>query len=224
MLEHARTPHELASLQRQVFSSETRRGLLSPDAARAVESLAPFHPELDRLTDELRTAGFFELVSGWELRTYMADVLLRDSDAMSMRHSLELRVPFVDRPLLEWLWRQPAAFKFDARAPKSALREALGDLLPARLAAGPKRGFTLPFGVWMKRELRPFLDETFSDASVERCGFLATDAVQRLWGGFLGGADTREWSRVWSLAVLIAFANRRTAPAPASPAAREATR
>lgn len=212
MLEHARNPHELASLQRQVFSSETRRSLLAPEAWPEAAGASPFHPELPRLTQELRDAGLFELVSAWELRTYMADVLLRDSDVMSMRHSLELRVPFVDRPLLEWLWRQPTALKYDAREPKAVLRAALGDVLPPHLAAGPKRGFALPFALWMKRELRPFLDETFSDASVERSGLFARDAVQSLWRGFVAGNDTREWSRVWSLAVLIAFVNRRGAP------------
>jgi asparagine synthase (glutamine-hydrolysing) len=57
------------------------------------------------------------------------------------------------------------------------------------------------------------LEDTFSDASVARSGLLAREPVQKLWRGFLAGDDTREWSRVWSLAVLIAFLNR--APRPA---------
>jgi len=71
-----------------------------------------------------------------------------------------------------------------------------------------KRGFTLPFALWMKRELRPFLEETFSTASVERSGLFARETVQGCWRGFLTGNDTREWSRIWSLAVLVAFVNR----------------
>jgi asparagine synthase (glutamine-hydrolysing) len=136
-------------------------------------------------------------------------VLLRDSDIMSMRHSLELRVPFIDRPLIEWLWRQPAEFKHNVVHPKAALFEATRDVLPPALADRPKRGFTLPFAFWMKRELRPFLDETFSDASVDCSGLFARAGAQQLWRGFLASDDTREWSRVWSLAVLIAFLNRR---------------
>jgi asparagine synthase (glutamine-hydrolysing) len=138
----------------------------------------------------------------------MADVLLRDSDVMSMRHSLELRVPFVDRPLFEWLWRQPTSFKHDRERPKSALAEAVADVLPPETLLRKKQGFTLPFPIWMRRELRPFLDETFSTASVARSNLFATGAVQNRWKHFLAGNDTREWSRVWSLAVLIAFANR----------------
>jgi asparagine synthase (glutamine-hydrolysing) len=140
----------------------------------------------------------------------MADVLLRDSDVMSMRHSLELRVPFVDRPLIEWLWRQPAAYKSTPGRPKDALAGAVGDLLPPAIRTRRKRGFTLPFALWMRRELKPFLDETFSAASVERSGLFQGSAVQACWRDFLEQQDARDWSRVWSLAVLIAFTNRRT--------------
>jgi asparagine synthase (glutamine-hydrolysing) len=139
----------------------------------------------------------------------MADVLLRDSDVMSMRHSLELRVPFVDRQFIDWLWAQPAEFKSTPSSPKSALAEATKDLLPASLLTRPKRGFTLPFALWMKRELRPFLDETFSNASLDQSGLFNRPAAQQLWRGFLQQDDSREWSRLWSLAVLVAFVNRR---------------
>ena len=218
-LQHAHSLNELGALQRRVFSEPGRRSLLNGDARPALGPTPPHHPALAGLTADLEGADAFDTISAWELRTYMADVLLRDSDVMSMRHSLELRVPFVDRPLIEWLWRQPAAFKAHPRHPKAALFDAVQDLLPPELARRRKQGFSLPLGVWMRRELRPFLEETFSTPSVERCGLLAREPVQQLWRGFLAGHDTREWSRVWSLAVLVAFANRRTpaavAPVPA---------
>ena len=218
LLGQAHDIHELAAMQRLVFSESGRRSLLLPDVREASGSPVNFHPELASLKAELATADAFGIASAWELRTYMADVLLRDSDVMSMRHSLELRVPFVDRPLIEWLWQQPAAYKYSPQRPKSALVEATADLLPPGLRSRRKRGFTLPFGVWMKGELLPFLDETFSDSSIGRSGLFQRSAVQALWRNFLEGDDTREWSRVWSLGVLIAFTNRRRAnPVPVAP-------
>ncbi len=211
-LEHAQTIHELGALQRRVFAEPARHALLSTETRAALDGRPPFHPELADLSSDVGHAGSFETISAWELRTYMADVLLRDSDVMSMRHSLELRVPFVDRPLIEWLWQQPSAFKQDLAHPKMALREATRDILPAGMEARRKQGFTLPFPIWMKRELRPFLDETFSDHSVDGSQLFARDEVQKLWRNYLAGDDTREWSRVWSLAVLIAFTHRRTPP------------
>jgi asparagine synthase (glutamine-hydrolysing) len=210
-LQHARNPQELAALQRRVFSGARGGSLLHPDMQAALAGHSLYHPQLDALTTELSGADGFELISAWESRTYMADVLLRDSDVMSMRHSLELRVPFVDRPLFEWLWRQPAKFKDDPARPKSALADAVADVLPPETGRRKKQGFTLPFSVWMRRELRPFLDETFSAESVARSNLFAVDAVQELWKNFLAGSDPREWSRVWSLAVLVTFVNRRPA-------------
>jgi len=207
-LHHARNLPELGALQRRVFDETSRRSLLNPDLPRAANGASPHHPELTALGSELSGAGSFEIISAWELRGYMADVLLRDSDVMSMRHSLELRVPFIDRPLIEWLWRQPARFKDDRVQPKSPLATAVQDLLPPGLMSRKKRGFTLPFALWMKKELRPFLEEIFSSASVDRSGLFAREPVQKFWHGFLARDDTREWSRVWSLAVLIAFVNR----------------
>ncbi len=216
MLEHAHSFHELNAMQRRVFSEDRRRELLSPDLRRLAASTPPFHPELTALAADLATAPSLDAISAWELRTYMADVLLRDSDVMSMRHSLELRVPFVDRPLAEWLWRQPAAFKFAHREPKAALARSLRDILPPDLAQRRKQGFTFPFASWMKSELRPFLEATFADTSIDRSGFFSRTSVQHRWQSFLTANDTRDWSRVWSLAVLIDFANR-PAPTPLRP-------
>ncbi|MDO8541037.1 MAG: asparagine synthase (glutamine-hydrolyzing) [Opitutaceae bacterium] len=210
ILQHARSIHEIEAMHRRVFSHGDRQSLLGPDALTALGASSPFHPELGELSADLAGAGVFETISAWELRTYMADVLLRDSDIMSMRHSLELRVPLIDRPLIEWLWGQPEEFK-SGGAGKSALVDALRDFLPRGVAQSPKRGFALPMDAWMKRDLRPFLDETFSAPSIEKSGMFAVPAAQQLWRDYLGGRDTRRWSRVWSLAVLIAFANRRFA-------------
>jgi asparagine synthase (glutamine-hydrolysing) len=213
-LEHAQSLHHLGALQRRVFSTGGRTTLLHPDARAAAHSRSPFHPEFAALSADLPGADAFSTMSAWELRTYMADVLLRDSDVMSMHHSLELRVPFIDRPFVEWLWHQPAAFKSDPRHPKSALAAAAADVLPSGIATRKKRGFSLPFPLWMRGELRPFLEETFAAASIGRSGLFDAGAVAQRWQGFLTRDDTREWSRVWSLAVLIAFINRRTPAAP----------
>jgi len=210
-LGHARDLHELASLQRRVLPETRRLALLAPEARRQAERLGPNHPMLEDYAFELIGADPFQIISAWELRTYMADTLLRDSDVFSMAHSLELRVPFVDRVLLEWLWPQPAWFKYDARIPKRALADATADLVPSAIRHRPKQGFALPFARWMRAELKPFLDETFSPASLAACPWLDAARAAQLWQGYLAAQDTRAWSRVWTLAMLIAFANRRTA-------------
>lgn len=207
-LAHARDLHELASLRRRVLPESTRLDLLVPESRRLAGRLGPNHPMLDDFVQELAGADSFQIISAWELRTYMADVLLRDSDVFSMAHSLELRVPFVDVRLLEWLWPQPVRYKYDRRQIKRALADAVADVVPAAIRRRRKQGFALPFPLWMRRELRPFLDATFAPASLATCPWLHPEAVARLWTEFNRRNEPRAWSRVWSLAVLINFANR----------------
>jgi asparagine synthase (glutamine-hydrolysing) len=207
-LAQAHDLHDLCSLQRRVFSSALGQSLLHPDVRARLGGAFFHHPRLDELRGELAGADPFQTISAWELRTYMADMLLRDSDVMSMAHSLELRVPFIDGPFIEWLWAQPARFKAGGGQAKSALADALRGLLPEAIRRREKQGFTLPFPVWMRRELRPFLEDTFATASLERTSLLDATAVAAYGRNFLAGGNDREWSRVWSLAVLIAFLNR----------------
>ena len=212
MLAHARELPELCSLQRRVFSSVLGRAMLAPEVRAGLGDQFAHHPSLGDLRAELAGADAFQTISAWELRTYMADVLLRDSDVMSMAHSLELRVPFIDAPFVAWLWAQPARFKAERHGQKAALAAALRPVLPAEIRHRRKWGFTLPFAVWMRRELKPFLEATFAPDSVRGTGLLDPPTVQAFWQGFLAGHDDREWSRVWGLAVAIAFINRRRAP------------
>lgn len=204
-LSHARDLHELASLRRRVLPESTRLDLLAPEARRHAERLGPHHPMLEEFAFELASADAFQTVSAWEMRTYMADVLLRDSDVFSMAHSLELRVPLVDRVLIEWLWPQQTAFKFNPRILKRALADATRGIVPEAIKQRPKQGFTLPFPLWMRGALRPFLDEVFSTTAIAACPWLQADAVKQLWQQFINGTDNRAWSRVWTVAMLIQF-------------------
>ncbi len=192
----------IALLQRRVFDQTTARQL------QRGEGLSSRHPALANLEKETVGLGLLGVTSAAEIRGYMTDVLLRDSDVMSMRHSLELRVPFVDAPLMAWLRVQPEAWRFDRRHPKGALYAAVADLLPPDLANRQKRGFTPPFARWMKNELRPFLDEIFSSAQLRDQAFIDPAPLERLWHHFLAGHDDRAWSRLWSLALLLAFIRR----------------
>jgi asparagine synthase (glutamine-hydrolysing) len=210
-LAYARDLNEIASLQRSVFSETARLPLLAPDTRRLVTRLGPMHPMLDDFAFELHATESLRTVSAWEMRTYMADVLLSDSDVFSMAHSLELRTPFVDAQLVRWLWKQPEKFVFTPGRYKGALADAVSDLLPHTEQKRAKLGFSLPFPIWIRGPLRSFLEHTFSKESLSNCPWLDPLAVQTLWRDYLKSNDTRNWSRVWSLAMLIAFLQRHRA-------------
>lgn len=136
-----------------------------------------------------------------EMKTYLHNQLLRDTDFMSMAHSLEVRVPLLDHLLVEFVAKVPANLKVGPDAPKRLLVKALGDLLPREVVYRPKRTFTFPFAIWVRKQLRPLVEEALiSDKIVGRWGFFNPSALKRLWEEFLRGRV--HWSRVWAPAVL----------------------
>ena len=138
-------------------------------------------------------------VSYLESHWYMRNTLLRDSDFMSMAHGLELRVPFLDRALVEACFRIPGKRKLQGDSPKSLLLASLGVELPKEIVDRPKRGFTLPFERWLRAELKPMVEHTLSRNDAGQT-FLNSAAVGEVWSRFL--ARQTSWSRPWSLFVL----------------------
>ena len=75
----------------------------------------------------------FAAVSCMELQSYLVSTLLRDTDSMSMAHSLEVRVPFLDHPLVEFVTNLPQETKLSKGTPKALLVKTLNDVLPAEV-------------------------------------------------------------------------------------------
>jgi asparagine synthase (glutamine-hydrolysing) len=138
-------------------------------------------------------------VSYLESTFYMRNTLLRDSDFMSMAHGLELRVPFLDRALVEACFRIPGNKKLSGASPKSLLLASLGVDLPREIVNRPKRGFTLPFERWLRSEMKPVVDDTLIKTDWAQLSINA-GAVREVWNRFLAGETS--WSRPWSLFVL----------------------
>ena len=134
-----------------------------------------------------------------ELNTYMQNVLLRDTDQMSMAHSLEVRVPFLDHELVELVLSLPDSVKH-FQSPKALMLESLGDLLPREVTHRRKMGFTLPFDHWMKHELKGFCDQRLQNLA-ERNEFNGP-VIRGYWNDYLQGKPTISWARLWVLVVL----------------------
>jgi asparagine synthase (glutamine-hydrolysing) len=138
-------------------------------------------------------------VSYAEINTYMQNVLLRDTDQMSMAHALEVRVPFLDHRLTEYVFGVSDQHKFP-HTPKKLLTDAMGDLLPSEVVNRPKMGFTLPWQHWLKNELHEFAETSMHNLA-ERNFFDATQ-VKTMWARFMENDPRITWSRVWYLIVL----------------------
>ena len=137
---------------RGLFSPREVRELLAPEFASAVDACEP-RAELRRRLD-VDGLPEDERVGALEIRQYMQVQLLRDIDAVSMAHSLEVRTPLVDRDLLRAAVRVPASLRRAGPA-KRHLREAPRPPLPPALWQRRKQGFTLPFERWLRNRSIP---------------------------------------------------------------------
>jgi len=144
--------------------------------------------------------GFEELgkVSVLELRHYLLNTLLRDTDSMSMAHSLEVRPPLLDIAIVRTVLSLPNDWKQDGKTPKALLVEAVGDL-PSPIVFRRKTTFTFPWAIWLRGALRPMTERALMTLP-DFISNLRPERVRAVWQNFRDGKTS--WSRVWALAVL----------------------
>ena len=133
-----------------------------------------------------------------DLDAYLPDDLLAMADRMSMSHSLEIRAPFCDHRLVEASLGLSSRTKMPRGRLKALLRTAFTGVLPDEVLAHPKQGFMIPIGDWLRRELRPTLDELLAPDRIRARGLFEVEAVERLKREHLSGARTHA-DRLWTL-------------------------
>ncbi len=176
-----------------------------------VPGLTPPHYDL-RMIDELPEGSAIERATGLDLRGYVNNQLLRDSDAVSMAHSLEIRVPYLD-PLVadtalslpdsakmsDRLTKMPAPEQYTYRetGAKRILIDVGRPLLPKDFDLQPMRGFAMPFDSWLRGPLREVLLDTLSEEQIRRRGLLDVQAALAVKNKFLEGSGIVGWSWPW---------------------------
>ena len=148
----------------------------------------------------------FTAISWMETRSYLVNTLLRDTDSMSMAHSLEVRVPFLDHHLVEFVAALPEKLKRDDRNPKGLLSGALEDLLPPEVVQQSKRGFTFPWSDWLRGPLKKSIGDGLAELSPGLRLALDQKKTDGVWNSYLDGHTS--WSRPWSLYVLNEWTKR----------------
>jgi asparagine synthase (glutamine-hydrolysing) len=189
------TPAQVISMRRGSDCAQDGRAARAPWRNWMAESVHQAEP-LDA----------FAAVSCLESRSYMAQTLLRDTDSVSMAHSLEVRVPLIDHLLVEYVARLPARAKYRPGVSKALLAESLRDLLPTGVTAQRKRTFTLPWEHWLRGPLGARVGAGLCDLAPSLAEHLDGEAVRALWPAF--ESSETSWSRPWSLYVLNEWCRR----------------
>ncbi len=177
---------------RGLFTNSQRRSLLGTDpeydwAARLEEDLE----------ETIRSAETRDAVSAAELSWYMNYQLLRDTDAMAMSHSLEVRVPFLDEQLAEYVMGATSESK--AQGEKDLLKRSVAEDVPSTVLDRDKTGFTSPFAEWLDGELSSLVESTLSSSALGGTP-ISHSAADDVLDSYRAGNE--HWSRVWALVVL----------------------
>ncbi len=161
------------------FEDQLRSPLLHPDVRRSIH----FEEACDyrkRLFDELPHLDDLTRMLWVDLRHNLPADMLTKVDRMSMLHSLEVRVPFLDHKLVEYAFSLPGDYKLHGKTTKWILKEAFRDLLPAEIIDRRKHGFDVPVGEWFKNELREVIEDVCSSETTTRRGLFDPQRVHQV--------------------------------------------
>ncbi len=174
--------------------------------------------EIDKLIDFTYENGTYfrrknELLSPLGKGNSINDVLYMDMnmvltndmlvkvDLMSMKNSLEVRVPFLDYEVVNFAFKLPVEFKIDSTSTKKILRETFRKDLPEELFHRPKHGFEVPLLKWFRTGLKSLIeDDLLSDAFIDRQGLFNVEGIQslkkRLFSSNPGEIEARMWGLI----------------------------
>jgi len=144
-----------------------------------------------------------------------ADILVK-VDRMSMQHSLEARVPFLDRSMLELSRRMPSRLRLRGLTTKYVLRRSMAKRLPPAVLDGKKRGFNVPMPAWLAGGLRDFTRDVLSPDRVRRQGLFRPAAVERLVNDHLSRRIDQSRA-IWTLLVLSVWQDEILRDVPPAP-------
>jgi asparagine synthase (glutamine-hydrolysing) len=187
---------------KEIFSPQARGELAGPGAS----AWDPLDLYRERYAE---TAGAAPLarMQDVDLGIYLVDDLLVKTDRLSMAHSLELRVPFLDPKVAEFAFSLPTKLKVRGTAKKRLLRQALAPLLPREIVHGRKQGFSIPIAAWLRGPLEPFAREVLAPSAIARQGLLDPAAVTPILDRHCSGQEDLS-RQIWGLMALTLWFDR----------------
>lgn len=193
-----RDPAERHEIWFGMFSPAKLDQLFSPAWRGPSPASAGIFAPLARALEGARFDATLAEMLYLDFRLYLEDNLLVKIDRASMACSLELRTPFLDHRLVEFAASLPTSLKVRRFRLKFLFKKAVEKWLPRQIVYRQKRGFSVPIAGWMRKELRPLLDEALAEEKLKRDGMFNAPFVRRLLAEhWSGGADHHK--TLWTL-------------------------
>jgi asparagine synthase (glutamine-hydrolysing) len=199
---------------KEIFSAQQRAQLLVPDWQQP--AFDPLRPWRARFA-ETGAAPPLARLQDVDLGIYLADDLLVKTDRMSMAHSLEARVPYLDPVVSELALALPTRLKVRGLSKKRLLRKAAESLIPHAILKARKRGFSIPAAAWLRGELRPFAQEVLAPARIRAQGYFEPAQVTKLLENHCSRRDdnSRQLWGLISFSLWVQYVDGATDAAPA---------
>jgi asparagine synthase (glutamine-hydrolysing) len=160
------------------FNPAEQKLLLTPEVISATD--ADVYRAARVMLAECDATDIVEQMQSLDTRLYLAEDILTKVDRASMAVSLEVRAPFLDHRVAEFVASLPANYKLRGRRTKYILKRAIKDLLPPFVARRGKKGFGVPVAEWLKGKLQPLARDLLSPERVRRAGVFNPEYVTRL--------------------------------------------
>jgi asparagine synthase (glutamine-hydrolysing) len=136
-----------------------------------------------------------------DMKTFLPELNLTYSDKLSSAASVEVRVPFLDNEVVEFMARMPASLKLKGLKTKYLLRHSLRGMLPNKIIQRRKAGFGAPIRAWLRRDLRDMVDNLLANNAVRRRGYFEPIALRNLIADDREGHEDNT-NRIWALITL----------------------
>ena len=189
-----------------VFNQLERKKLYSRHICEKLQgSYAEFQKE--KIIRNSKAEEYVSRMQELDIRSYLVDDILTKVDIVSMQNSLEVRVPFLDHKFVELTLNIPARYKIHNRKQKYIFKKAMSPHLPASVLNHRKQGFTVPFNVWFKKDLKEYIDDRFLATDSRLSDYLNMDYVRNVVNDHRRG-DRDFTTKIWSILFFDAWLDR----------------
>ena len=188
------------------FTPADQRELLTPETLARL-SAPPSYGALHRIAEGVPPSPWLNQVLYLDLKGYLAEGVLQKVDRASMACSLEVRVPLLDRRVVEVAALLPPHMKLKRFRTKHILKQTMRSRLPAAVLDRPKKGFGVPLARWFRAELAPLLRDVCEPAALRRDGLFRPEAVQRLLDEHQTGRHDHR-KKLYTLLVFLLWSRR----------------
>ncbi len=175
-----------------LFSEASRLQFIEPEYKSFKSDLLNSIPEKESINDILLT----------DIQLVLANDMLTKVDLMSMANGLEVRVPFLDYEVVNYLFTLPSEFKINSHIRKRILQDTYKDLLPAQLYNRPKKGFEVPLLKWFQREMKSLImDDLLSEKFITQQNIFNYSEIEKLKRKLFSSNPEDIHARIWGIVV-----------------------